>query len=162
MFKLRGWLTWVHGNAFCLSAIITMSGHEPESEISESNSTEVVWPLPGCSHSILGKELKWLPQSTTAPLTSRWVHCGEGQDAPVVGIERIRCTPWSKVTIREKFGSPGPMYQLRKKLTLKLRSKMQIDSFLKAKEKFFLLALNDQTFYLYYIKIWENNALVII
>lgn len=65
------------------------------SEISESNSTEVVWPLPGCSHSVLGKELKWLPQSTTAPLTSRWVHCGEGQDAPVVGIERIRCTPWS-------------------------------------------------------------------
>lgn len=39
---------------------------------------------------------------------------------------------------------------------------MQIDSFLKAKEKLFLLALNDQTFYLYYIKIWENNALVII
>lgn len=27
MFKLRGWLTWVHGNAFCLFAIITMRGY---------------------------------------------------------------------------------------------------------------------------------------
>lgn len=31
-----------------------------------------------------------------------------------------------------------------------------IDSFLIAKEKFFTLALNDQTFHLYYTKTWEK------
>lgn len=40
-------------------------------------------------------------------LTSGWVHCGESQDASVVGIEGIRWTPWSKVTIKEKFGWLG-------------------------------------------------------
>lgn len=81
-------------NAFCLSAIITRSGCELLQRFRKLIS-ELVWPLTGWSHWILGKEVKWLPQSTTAPLTSRWVHCGESQDAPVVGIERIRCTPWS-------------------------------------------------------------------
>lgn len=72
--------------------------------------SELEWPVTGWPPQIWGKEVKSLPQSTTAPLTSRWVHCGEGQDAPVVGIERIRCTPWSKATIREKFGSPRPVF----------------------------------------------------
>lgn len=54
-----------------------------------------------CGHSqdgqywILAWQVKWLPQSATDPLTGRWVHSGESQDAPVVGIERIQGTPWS-------------------------------------------------------------------
>lgn len=94
MFRLKLWgLTVVHVMPCCLFAIVTLSGYEQCQRFQKV--TLQSWPLPGWSHWMLEKELKWLPQSTTALLTSRWVHCGESQDAPVVGIERIRCTPRS-------------------------------------------------------------------
>lgn len=54
-------------------------------------TSEPLWPFIGWWPQIWGR---WTsPQSPTVPLTSRWVHWGESQDAPVIGIERIWSTP---------------------------------------------------------------------
>lgn len=58
------------------------------SEIPESNCplTTGWWPE-------TWGQVNLIPQSPTVPLTSWWVHWRESQDAPVIGIERIRRTP---------------------------------------------------------------------
>lgn len=51
----------------------------------------LVWPLLQDGYPEL-EDSEPAPQSPTA-LTSRRVHCGESQDAPVVGTERVRRAP---------------------------------------------------------------------
>lgn len=57
-------------------------------EISENN-----WPFTTGWWPQTWGQVNLFLQSPTVPLTSRWVHWRESQDAPVIGIEWIRCIP---------------------------------------------------------------------
>lgn len=67
-------------------------------------TSEPEWPFTDDQPWIWGEEATRLYKHY-CPLASRRVHCGESQDAPVVGTERIRGTPRSA-----EVGGAAPSY----------------------------------------------------